>query len=101
MRITLDQLRSLQSPVIDLLEILSLEGQHYMARLSMDKQTLLLSEKNGTTSLFRGAWQIQDTLASFDIRETQVVHPSAYHEMVGMEPTDVEPMRIRVQRQKT
>ena len=63
-------------------------------------QTLLLSEKNGTTSLFRGAWQIQDTLASFDIRETQVVHPSAYHEMVGMEPTDVEPMRIRVQRQK-
>jgi hypothetical protein len=61
-RITLDQLRSLQSPVIDLLEILSLEGQHYMARLSMENQTLLLSEKNGTTSLFRGAWQIQDTL---------------------------------------
>ena len=45
MRITLDQLRSLQSPVIDLLEILSLEGQHYMARLSMDNQTLLLSRE--------------------------------------------------------
>ncbi len=66
MRITLDQLRSLQSPVIDLLEILSLEGQHYMARLSMDNQALLLSEKNGTTSLFRGAWQIQDTLAELE-----------------------------------
>lgn len=100
MRITLDQLRSLQSPVIDLLEILSLEGQHYMARLSMDGQLLLLSDKNGNTSLFRSAWQIQDTLASFDIRETQVVHPSAYHEMVGMDPSEIEPMRIRVQRQK-
>ncbi|MHA7923954.1 MAG: DUF6482 family protein [Marinobacter sp.] len=101
MRITLDQLRNMQSPVIDLLEILSLEGQHYMARLIMDDKPLLLSEKNGTTSLFRSAWQIQDTLASFDVRETQVVHPSAYHEMVGMEPAEIEPMRIRVQRQKT
>jgi len=99
-RITLDQLRRLQSPVIDLLEILSLEGQHYMARLSLDGQLLLLSDKKGTTSLFRSAWQIQDTLASFDIRETQVVHPSAYHEMVGMDPSEIEPMRIRVQRQK-
>lgn len=101
MRITLDQLRHLQSPVIDLLEILSLEGQHYMARLSLNGDLFLLSDRNGTTSLFRSAWQIQDTLASFTIRETQVVHPSAYHEMVGMEPAEIEPLRIRVQRQKT
>lgn len=101
MRITLDQLRSLQNPVIDLLEILSLEGQHYMARLSLNGDLFLLSDRNGTTSLFRSAWQIQDTLASFTIRETQVVHPSAYHEMVGMEPAEIEPLRIRVQRQKT
>ena len=100
MRITLDQLRTRQRPVIDLLEILSLEGQHYMARLSLDQQQLLLSDKNGSTSLFRSSWQIQDTLAAFDIRETQVVHSSAYHEMVGMEPAKIEPLRIRVQRQK-
>lgn len=101
MRITLEQLRSLQSPVIDLLEILSLEGQHYMARLTIDGELFLLSDRQGVTSLFRSAWQIQDTLASFSIRETQVVHPSAYHEMVGMEPAEIEPLRIRVQRQKT
>lgn len=101
MRITLEQLRSLQSPVIDLLEILSLEGQHYMACLTIDGELFLLSDRQGVTSLFRSAWQIQDTLASFSIRETQVVHPSAYHEMVGMEPAEIEPLRIRVQRQKT
>ena len=101
MRITLDELRRKQSAVIDLLEILSLEGQHYMARLAMDDRLFLLSDNNGTTSLFRSAWQIQDTLASFDVRETQVVHASAYHEMVGMEPAQIEPLRIRVQRQKT
>lgn len=101
MRITLDELRRTQDAVIDLLEILSLEGQHYMARLSIDGQVFLLSDKSGSTSLFRSAWQIQDTLAAFAIRETQVVHASAYHEMVGMAPAQIEPLRIQVQRQKT
>ncbi|MBW0148242.1 DUF6482 family protein [Marinobacter arenosus] len=101
MRITLEELRNSQGPVIELLEIISLEGQHYMARLTLDGRLLLLSDKDGVTSLFRSSWQIQDTLAGFQVRETQVVHPSAYHEMVGMEPAHVEPMRIRVQREKT
>ncbi|MBW7471905.1 DUF6482 family protein [Marinobacter sp. M216] len=101
MRITLEELRNSKGPVIELLEIISLEGQHYMARLTLDGRLLLLSDKDGVTSLFRSAWQIQDTLAGFQVRETQVVHPSAYHEMVGMEPADIEPMRIRVQREKT
>lgn len=100
MRITLEELRNSKGPVIDLLEIISLEGQHYMARLTMGDRVLLLSDKQGVTSLFRGAWQIQDTLAAFRVRATEVVHPSAYHEMVGMAPADIEPMRIRVQREK-
>ncbi|MEC9083791.1 MAG: DUF6482 family protein, partial [Pseudomonadota bacterium] len=61
----------------------------------------VLSDHKGQTRLFRSAWQIQDTLSSYTIRETQVVHPSAYHEMVGMAPADIEPMRIQVQRQKS
>ncbi|MGO1232632.1 MAG: DUF6482 family protein [Marinobacter sp.] len=101
MRITLDELRKLEHPVIDLLEIISLEGQQYMARLNGPEGLKLLSDKKGQTRLFRSAWEIQDTLAAFDIRETQVVHPSAYHEMVGMAPADIEPMRIQVQRQSS
>lgn len=100
MRITLEELRASNDLVIELLEIISLEGQHYMARLTLDGRELLLSDKQGVTSLFRSAWQLQDTLAAFRVRETQVVHPSAYHEMVGMEPAEIEPLRIRVQREK-
>ena len=100
MRITLEELRDTKDLVVDLLEILSLEGQQYMARLVIGDQTLLLSDTGGKTALFRSAWQIQDTLGSFNILETQVVHPSAYHEMVGMAPADIEPMRIRIQRQR-
>lgn len=101
MRITLEELRELQSPTISLLEILSLEGQKYMARIHGDFGMKVLSDGSNVTRLFASAWQIQDLLGAFDIRETQVVHPSAYHEMVGMEPAHIEPMRIRVQRQSS
>ncbi|GGC67804.1 DUF6482 family protein [Marinobacter halophilus] len=101
MRITLKELKVHQQPVIELLEIISLEGQHYMARLHGPEGLKLLSDNAGKTLLFRSAWEVQDTLSEFDVRETQIVHPSAYHEMVGMAPSDIEPMRIRVQRQRS
>ena len=100
MRITLDELRNTRDLVIDLLEIISLEGQRYMARLVIGERTLLLSDPDQKTRLFRSAWEIQDTLGSFQVRETEVVHPSAYHEMVGMASGSIEPMRIKVQRQR-
>ena len=97
MRITLDDLKRTSDLTIDLLEILSIEGQQYMARLLIDGEYRLLSDSNGQTRLFRSSWQIQDILGSFHITSTDVVHASAYHEMVGMQPSEVEPMRIRVQ----
>lgn len=97
MRITLAELRSMDPVTIDLLEIVSIEGQRYMARLHLGNSLSLLSDEDGRTSLFRSSWEIQDTLGAFDIKATDMVHPSAYHEMVGMAPSEVEPMRIRIQ----
>jgi len=100
-RITLEQLATQPMQAIDLLEIISIEGQQYMARLSLGHKQLLLTDKNGVTCLFRSARQLQEALANFTIKESQVVHPSAYNEMIGMEPSAVEPLRIRVQTQQT
>lgn len=100
MRITLEQLKSRKNASIELMEILSLEGQSYMARLTVDGQPKILSDEHGTTAQFRSGWHAQDMLSSFHILETQVVHASAYNEMVGMEPSSAEPLRVRVQRQK-
>lgn len=97
MRITLDQLVNSGDSQIDLLEILSIEGQQYMARIRIGDQLMILSDNKGKTRLFRSSWQIQDALGALSIARTDVVHASAYHEMVGMEPAAVEPMRIRVQ----
>lgn len=99
MRITLDDLKHRPDLTIDLLEIISLEGQQYMARLVIDGDYHLLSDTDGKTRLFRSSWQVQDTLGSFSISATEVVHPSAYHEMIGMEASSVEPMRIKIQEQ--
>ncbi len=97
MRITLDELRQKTDLAIDLLEIFSLEGQQYMARLLIDDDYYLLSDSNGKTRLYRSSWSIQEELRSLPVASTDVVHPSAYHEMVGMESSQVEPMRIKVQ----
>ncbi|MFT6980295.1 MAG: hypothetical protein ACJARK_001804 [Marinobacter psychrophilus] len=99
LRITVEQLKNRNNASIELMEILSLEGQSYMARLTVDGQQMILSDERGTTQ-FRSTWHAQDMLSSFHILETQVVHLSAYNEMVGMEPSSAEPLRIRVQRQK-
>jgi hypothetical protein len=99
-RITLEQLKNRKNANIELMEILSLEGQSYMARLTVDGQQLILSDEQGTTAQFRSTWHAQDMLSNLHILETQVVHASAYNEMVGMEPSSVEPLRVRVQRQK-
>lgn len=99
MKTTLEKLTAQPKQVIDLLEIISIEGQQYMARLSVNNGQFLLADKTGATRLFPSAWRLQDTLADLSIRETQVVHPSAYNEMIGMDSSPVEPLRIRVQKQ--
>lgn len=100
MRITLEELRALEHPRIDCLEILSLEGQFYMARLHMGDEMKVLSDGKGKTCLMKSAWQIQDTLGSFDVLRTEVVHASAYGEMVGLSSDAVESLRIQVQEAK-
>lgn len=100
MRITLDQLNEQHSLVIDRLEILSLEGQQYIARLHGPEGLKVLSDRHGQACLFRSTAQVQALLSAFTVLQTEVVHPSAYHEMIGMTETDVEPLRIQIQRRR-
>lgn len=99
MRITLAELYRPRAGAVTLLEILSLEGQRYMARLRIGDQTLILSDPRGRTRLFRSSWEAQDIFRDMPIARTEMVHASAYHEMAGMDPAQVAPMRIQLQRQ--
>ncbi|WP_111497146.1 MULTISPECIES: DUF6482 family protein [Marinobacter] len=97
MRITLEELRQRDDLRIDLLELLSLEGQFYMARLHLADGLYVLSDDRGRSRLLKSAWQAQDLLGSFDVQRTEVVHASAYDEMIGLDDGKSEPLRIRVQ----
>jgi hypothetical protein len=99
-RITLAELYRPGTGAVTLLEILSLEGQRYMARLRIGDQTLILSDSQDRTQLFRSSWEAQDRLRNIPIDRTEVVHASAYNEMVGMDPAGVPPLRIQLQRQQ-
>lgn len=100
MRMTLAELREIEDVTIDLLEIVSIEGQRYMARLTVDQRQHLLSDSQGQTVLFRSSWEVQDILGAYEIKRTDVVHASAYNEMIGMNAASVEPLRIQIQRQR-
>lgn len=100
MRITLTELQAMADPAIDLLEIVSIEGHQYMASLHISGETYILSDDHGKTLLSPGSWALQDLLAGFPIKAAEMVHPSAYNEMVGMPSGPVEPMRVPIQKAK-
>jgi hypothetical protein len=95
-RITLAELTT-DNADIDRLEILSLEGQLYMARVHRGSDVRILSNAEGKTLLMKSAWQIQDRFGSLTIARTEVVHDCAYDQMVGMAPAADEPMRVGIQ----
>lgn len=97
MRITLGELLDEEVQAIDLLEIISIEGQRYMARVHLAGGMKVISNAVGETVLFKSSWAIQDKLRELSIARTEVVHSSAYHEMIGLPDAPIEPMRIRVQ----
>ncbi|SFR66695.1 hypothetical protein SAMN05216203_2373 [Marinobacter daqiaonensis] len=100
MRITLAELHEADIAPVTLLEILSIEGQGYLARLHIQGEPLILSDENGQSRLFRSAHEAQNELSDLDIGKTELVHPSAYDEMIGLDPDDREPLRIRLEGRK-
>lgn len=97
MRTTLAELRQPDMPAIDLLEIISVEGQRYMARLTVGERLLVLTDTEGKSCLFRSSEELRQALSGLDIQRTDMVHPSAYHEMIGMNSSHIEPLRLRLQ----
>lgn len=95
MRITLEHIKQARAS-IDGMEIVSLEGQRYLVRLNLGGKTWLLSDGQGESLLFRSAWEAQDRLADYtaSTATVELVHPSAYGEMVGLDDQPLEPLRL-------
>ncbi len=71
-----------EATVIDRVLILSLMPSLYTARLEIDGQTYLLTEK-GTSIRRPSAEALKRILARAQVGEYRMIHSSAYDEMIG------------------
>lgn len=80
--------------MIDQVEMISLEGQRYLIRVTLNQRPLILSDHRGQSLLFRSARQAREQLEGLCEAPMELVHSSAYSEMVGLDQAPLEPMRI-------
>jgi hypothetical protein len=100
-RITLAELQASERPTVDFVEILSLEGQRYAARLGIGDTLRMLSDEAGDTLLFRSSHEARQVLGELEVDTFELVHPSAYDEMIGLPGEKAASMRIPITGEKT
>ncbi len=100
MKVTFNELKSRDSKAIELLEIVSLEGRYYLARLKVDGQTRVLTDNQGEPLLYTGTAAVQEALSAFPIERTEVMPPSGYDEMVGLTDEGEPFMSVPVHRSR-
>lgn len=93
MRIQLSALREAASRVENT-EIRSLEGQFYMVQVLLDGQRLVLSDNHNQTLLLPSIPAANELLDEAGIATRELVHDSAYNEMVGLDEVGIDPLRI-------
>lgn len=96
MRITLQQLKE-QVGRIRLVEIHSIEGKHYIARLWLDEQLYMLSDNEYQTLLLPSTAAMNDLLDQYGVPARTLVHDSAYNEMIGLDGNPSDPLRLPTQ----
>jgi hypothetical protein len=80
LKLALDEIN--EATVIDKVLILSLMPSLYTARLEIDGQTFLLTEK-GTSIRRPSAEALKRVLSRAQVAEYRMIHSSAYDEMIG------------------
>lgn len=93
MRIQLPALRDAATRVENT-EIRSLEGQFYMIRVLLDGHFLVVSDDHNETMLLPSVPAANELLDEAGIRTRELVHDSAYNEMVGLDDIGIDPLRI-------
>ncbi|MDX1587697.1 MAG: DUF6482 family protein [Oleiphilaceae bacterium] len=96
MRITLQQLKELTVPV-SRVEIHSIEGKHYIARLWLNDQLYMLSDNEHQTLLLPSSAAMNDLLDHYGLPPRTLVHDSAYNEMIGLDGNPSDPLRLPTQ----
>lgn len=97
MRMTVRALRHHRDRVL-WAEVHAIEGQSYMVILQLDRERLVLSGNDNRTLRFSSLSAANDLLARYRTGPRELVHQSAYNEMIGLDESAVGPLRIQTGR---
>ena len=93
MHISLGDLKHQPQP-IDLLEIVSLEGRYYIARVYLDGHCYGVTDKHDEVIRYAGAAAAREDFNAMEVLKTEVITPAGTDEMIGMPEHHLSPMKV-------
>lgn len=97
MRMSVRTLRRYSNEVL-WAEIHAIEGQSYTVLLQLDGERRVLCDEHGGVVSFASLAAANDLLAQYRITQRELVHQSAYNEMIGLDESAITPLRIQTGR---
>lgn len=96
MKITLQQIQQ-SSVSINRLIIQSFECEHYLVNVvNANGQRLIVCDSSGKPLSFRSQLDAKKPFKGLNILDTQLEHQSPYNEMIGIEPSTMAIMNVKI-----
>lgn len=93
--ITIDELVE-TNPEITLLRVRSCDPEIYLVEVEFDNACYGVSDHGGELLKFRGLTAAKRAFTGLRIKEAELVHESAYDEMIGQPISEGNHMRVRI-----
>ena len=93
MHIALTELKHAKQPV-ERLEIVSLEGRYYMARVCLEGQWYSVTDSDDRVIRFSGACEARDAFHGVQVERAEVLPAAGTDEMIGMPEDHLAPMKV-------
>lgn len=94
-KLTLDQLKR-DKPVIEQLIVRSFECEIYLVELLLQDGIHHFCDAAGKPQMFRSQLAAKMPFKGMGIGDTLLTQDSPYNEMIGLDPSGIEPLNVRI-----
>lgn len=91
MKMTIDSLSNISLPR---LRFRSLDLSLYTAEVLLQGEWQMLCDEHGKVLSWRSLERARRDLSGLHVRQASLLHMSAYHEMIGLEPEQLDPLEV-------
>lgn len=87
-------LSALENRALARLRIRSVDLGLYTAEVSLDDGWAVVCDDQGKVLQFAGMEWLRRRLGHLKVKQATLLHASAYHEMIGLEPEQIAPLEV-------